>query len=196
MGSLRLIEAGCKIGPSHSVRRRVNHIVKKLGPLRDLQVHMAILNDSTLQSNISEFRNYLSIEAKKEHRLLRRYLTTKRRKKIQARIKKALSKASQHFDKISAASLGSRLRAVIRAQGARLQNAQRKMTESDPGSLHTARILTKTLRYLLEAAEPVLGRAPRAELQRLRREQNKLGHIHDLQIAQNRYDNWTKQSHS
>lgn len=195
MASLRLVESGCKFGPKRSMRRLIKHIVKRLGPLRDLQVHLEILDDSTRQSGLAAFRKYLNIEEKRECRLLRRYLTTERMRKLQPRMKKALRRASQRLRKVSTATLRSRIRTSIRSHRAGLQKARRHMTESDPRSLHAVRISAKTLRYLLEAAEPVLGRASRAELRRLRLEQNKLGRMHDLHVARNRYAHWTKQFH-
>jgi len=50
--------------------------------------------------------------------------------------------------------------------------------------LHRARIATKKLRYALEAVEGTLDRADDRARRRLKRFQEHLGHIHDLQVAQ------------
>jgi CHAD domain-containing protein len=50
--------------------------------------------------------------------------------------------------------------------------------------LHKVRLATKKLRYALEAADGVLDRADDRARRRLKRFQERLGHIHDMQVAQ------------
>jgi len=195
IASLRLIEAACRIGPRRSRRRRIKRIVKRLGPLRDLQVHLGILGDATRPSDLAEFRKYLNVEEQKKRKVLQRYLTTERLAKLQLLMEKTLCSASQRLQKVSVTILRCRTKSVIQSQRERLQKARRRMTESNPESLHAVRISAKKLRYLLEAAESVLGRASRDEMRRLRLEQDTLGHVHDLYVARKRYERWTRQSH-
>jgi len=51
-------------------------------------------------------------------------------------------------------------------------------------TLHKVRLATKKLRYALEAADGVLDKADDRARRRLKRFQERLGHIHDMQVAQ------------
>ena len=195
IASLRLIEAGCRIGPRRSARRRIKRIIKRLGPLRDLQVHLEILADATRPSDLAAFRKYLNVEQQKERKRLQQYLTTERMAKLQLLMEKALRSASRRLQKVSVTSLRSRTKSVIQSEREKLQKARRRMSESNPGSLHAVRISAKTLRYSLEAAEAVLGKGLRPEMRRLHHEQDTLGHRRDLYVARKRYERWARQAH-
>jgi CHAD domain-containing protein len=172
--------------------RRLKRVVKKLGVLRDLQVQLRILESIHLKTDTEAFRSYLASEERKERRKLKGYLRLERRKKVRDSLKSMLNRTDRHLDVLSESTVRARVRTAIRSHRASFREAQRNESTSNPNLLHAARISARKLRYSLEAAEPVLGPASKAELELLQRKQTELGHIRDLYVARQRYRQWAE----
>jgi CHAD domain-containing protein len=192
--TLLLIEAVRRDGLAKPIARRIKRLLRRLGPLRDLQVHSSIVNEAHGQVRLDDFKRYLAKQGSKERKSVRRYLTDKRRRALRSRIQRISRKTARDLGATSDIFIRSRVRAIVLSQRAKFRAAWKSKEPADPKSLHTLRIAAKKLRYSIEAATPVLGLTPARELGRLRNEQNRLGHIHDLQVARERHSRWKKSS--
>jgi CHAD domain-containing protein len=101
------------------------------------------------------------------------------------RLRRRLARmAAQAVDE-SDADITARLRA---RRVARERSLARAITRAgrlyDVERLHDVRICTKKLRYVLEAQVECTGRGPRQRLKHLKRLQEELGRLHDLQVLE------------
>lgn len=167
----------------HEPRRLVRRLSRALGRLRELDVTLERLDESLRRLDST-------VDVALAARLVRREVQ-KRRGRERAATKKALSASSQVAIRASMGALVERLGASFaRSEEPRERLAARllartKTLESkvrrigdryDPPKLHRVRLAVKKLRYTLEL------RGESALLGTLKRAQDDLGRLHDLEV--------------
>jgi CHAD domain-containing protein len=188
--ALPLVTSGSR---RRSLERRVRRLTRVLGPLRELDVALAMLSDLHREGGVSDgafavLRDSLASERRTvlAHVLKRIDVNTveKLRRRAVAAARDAEEPRGRGAAKYASAARSragrraDRLRAVVeRASGMYL-----------PDRLHDIRIATKKLRYTLEMSRPRAGartRSPRTlagQIALLKRVQELLGRIHDLEV--------------
>lgn len=176
--------AGAAKTASARARKTLRQITRALGPVRELDVALAHLEDGLAGAKIPR----IAIERVRAHVQVER---ERRREKMLARIERVdLAGAMKRMERIAAGTRPQFTPAALDALGRRvrgralnLQSAiERAGTLYHPDRLHAVRIAGKKLRYVLEVLRAVSLAGVAADLRVLKRAQEVLGVMHDYQI--------------
>ena len=184
--ALRLLDNHPREG--RKLRRVLKRITRRLGPVREVDVGLALVGQ------IAHERHHLSLACDRvrlrltevgasRRERLGRHLDDLDIKAVAGRIDRHLRHARAHG--VAAAAGLDRARLVSRV--AARAEAVRAAAESAgglyaPEALHDVRIAAKKLRYALEVARTARVTGAAAAVTRLRKYQDLLGRLHDLQI--------------
>jgi CHAD domain-containing protein len=171
-------------------RRKIKRLMKKLGPLRDVQVEISIVRSWPRARAPKTFRDYLERKKAVSSRTARAYLTPKRKQAIQRSLRAAERKAKRGLEELRPAIVRARLASALDAQREEFEAARTAAKSPDPRKTHRLRVAAKRLRYSLESVDPKLADNPDAELRRLRRYQKDLGDKRDLSILMDTLQDW------
>jgi len=188
--SLLLMESVLGEDRSSKVRRRIKRLMKKLGPLRDVQVQIQLVKKWDPSESTQRFEDSLKEIEQQERDRVRDYLGQNRKENILQELRDFQKDAAKRLKKISQATLQAGIRSALSVQRMDLEAARNAMALSDGKSLHAVRRTARKLRYCLEAAAEIVGAPPKSELGRLRRYQTQLGNKRDLQLLQVKFQEW------
>ena len=179
--ALPLVATGSKAG---KLTRSVRRLTRVLGPVRELDVALVILEDlersgEVPQAGIERLRASIVEERQRLHAAVRDQIDDFNLDKVR---KRALAAARKHDGgkkpREAGSSATTRERAARRARrlAAAIENAAGLYL---PDRLHEVRIAVKKLRYTLELEGSVRNRA---RLRTLKSAQELLGRMHDLEV--------------
>ena len=191
IASRRIREALPLLSASDRVRRlerRIRKITRALGPVRELDVALQILDEvegtgelsraalARLRQAVARERQVLQADMK---RRLEDLNITKLRKRTALATRKAAADGSLRRDPVRLAR--ARARAARRAERLRaaIEGASGIYL---PDRLHDVRIAVKKLRYSLELVRELSGSRAAAHLKTLADVQDTLGRMHDLEV--------------
>jgi CHAD domain-containing protein len=172
------------------LRRDLRRLTRALGPVREVDVTRAVLADLAREHDWPP-----TVTAR-----LDRYLRRLRAERIEHLLDRA--------GRLDASTLGARIDAVLTSIDPARPNAAAEFLAprirrranalasaiDETGivyamkPLHDVRLGTKKLRYLVELAGAATGRSVARDVQPLKRLQELLGHLHDLQVLQHGID--------
>ena len=194
MGALLLlVESALGEDRSSKVRRRIKRVMKKLGPLRDIQVQISLVKKWKPTANVEQFKDSLEHTQRQERKRAADYLSTARKEKILQELKDFEKDAAKGLKKVPQSTMKARIHSTLAVQRMDLEAARRAMTPTDPRFLHAARRAARKLRYCLEAAGEPAGRSAPSEIRRLRRQQTELGNKRDLLLLQSKFGEWQRE---
>ncbi len=192
MASRRLREAvpvlatGLKNTGAKKARKKIRRVTKALGCVRELDVTISLLDDMARQETVPRIalehgRAYVVQEQERRRATMLKRLDKVNVGKLDRRLgslSDALEKAeTDGWRKTLAARLlkrAKRLRETVEAAG-QMYEAER---------LHAVRIAAKKLRYAMELAAETGVRAAARPVRTIKRAQETLGRLHDLQVLQ------------
>ncbi|MGE0445730.1 MAG: CHAD domain-containing protein [Vicinamibacterales bacterium] len=181
--TLPLVASGKR---ERKLERRVRRLTRALGPVRELDVALGILDDlegtaDAPRGAIARLRRAIADERERLHAGMRERIAQCDLRKLEKRAinasqggtRKAIARPEQaEAARRGAARRAARLRdAIDTAAGLYL-----------PDRLHDVRIAVKKLRYALEISGTVAGTHGRARLRALKQAQDLLGRMHDLEV--------------
>jgi CHAD domain-containing protein len=185
---LSVLESVDAVVGGKAVRRmskRVNRLLGRLGPLRDLAVEKETLLrvvGNRRSPGIRSFERRLDRDYSKSVRRSRRELERegfrelrKARKQIERRILRMRLRAREKASRVG----------LLRAARAACERVREKRAAVDPHqvrTLHQTRIALKKFRYLLEAIAPVLPEGSASALETLHALQTTMGDLHDVEV--------------
>jgi CHAD domain-containing protein len=179
------------------ISRRLRKITRRLGDVRELDV-LLILIDELHESRrhdhaaLSRVANEVGLQrTRAREKLLGRRLPIDELNRIARRLGRAADELTKSDDNSAGPS---RLRGWRWALDARIARraASLRDTIADAGAvylpdrIHGVRISVKKLRYALEIAADAAGTRTTPDLRELKRAQNLLGRLHDLQVLTER----------
>jgi len=170
-----------------SLKKSVRKLTRVLGPVRELDVALMNLDQLRNSGDVSEaaiarLRQLVTEERQRLGaemiRLISHYNLPKFQKKAVEAAARGPEVSGTHDPRRIAAALG---RAARRAEGlhAAIDNAAGIYL---PDRLHQVRITVKKLRYALEIAQDLSGSHATARIRTLKRVQDLLGRMHDLEM--------------
>jgi CHAD domain-containing protein len=189
VSGLSLLESILEDRPSNA-RHRIKRLMHKLGPLRDIQVQISIVEKWTPTRTVKTFLKSLERTRKKESRQTLKYLSSERKTKIRESLRTFEDRSKERLESMSSGTVRTRINAALMKQREVVEATRSSATPSDPQSLHRFRVAIRKLRYFIEAATPETGRATAAELRSLRRHSTELGSQRDLQLLKEKFRNW------
>ena len=164
-------------------RKAFREVTRALGPVRELDVALAHLEDGLESVRIPP----IAIERVRAHMRAER---ERRREKMLARLERVdldeaidrvarVARGTESMTAFSAARLATRVR---RRAGALEAAIERAGTLYHPERLHEVRIAAKKLRYALEVVAAMALADVAAAIRALKRVQERLGLMHDYQV--------------
>jgi CHAD domain-containing protein len=190
-------------GKGRKLERRVRNITRALGPVRELDVALLMLDEfegsgAATQAGLQALRQAMAEERRRLHDGLLRELGDAGIEKLE---KRAIA-AARERDARATASRSRDPRAREAADKRAARRAERLRTAIEraasmylPDRLHDVRIAVKRLRYAMEIAREVRGarsrtagssehptRGAAAAIRTLKRAQDLLGRMHDLEV--------------
>ena len=171
------------------LRRRLRKVTRWLGPPRELDVMLQLTDElSRTRRYSAQALKLLKDELAQSRRQLSTELTSR---DIGARLKRAARKLSRVSEELQAIpDTPVQLRAMRWAIDARIVRRAEALTIAiaEAGQvylaerLHVVRIAMKKLRYAIELSVEAAGENDSADLRALKRGQELLGRMHDLQV--------------
>jgi CHAD domain-containing protein len=192
--ALPIVAAAAPPSKVKKLNKKMRALTRALGPIRELDVELHILEDrgapdgmstralEIVRREIASRRQALSNELKDDLPIgdLKRLLKKLERvAEGKGKAKSGKHKAELELESLWRAVLAARLMRRAKRLGASLDDAGSLYT---PDRLHDVRISTKKLRYALEIARDTGVAATKPLLKVLKRHQERLGHLHDLQM--------------
>jgi len=179
------------------IAREVRRITRALGPVRELDVALrecALEAGSRAQPSASELvMRHLEDERERRVRTMRVRLAGVDRKALDQRLRALADECAalpgmpeRHARRTAGrADWRTGLATRLRSRATRLaETLQRVGTIYAPAAIHDVRIAAKKLRYTIELAHAAAAVPCRSEIAALRRLQDILGRLHDLQVLQ------------
>ena len=173
--------------PTRKLRRQVRHITRALGPVRELDVALQLIDELERSETVPRQALARLRQAVKGERMR---LYDDMRHQVEgsdlAKLRKRALSATHGKGSNRRLSDPERLeRAQQRAgrRGERLRTAMENAAGMYlPDRLHEVRIAVKKLRYALELVRELSGSRATARLRALKRAQDLLGRMHDLEV--------------
>ena len=192
--ALPIVAAAAPSSKVKKLNKKMRALTRALGPIRELDVELHILEDrgapdgmstralEIVRREIASRRQTLRNELKDDAPIsdLKRLL--KKLERVadgKGKTKGGKRKAELELEALWRAVLAARLMRRAKRLGASLDDAGSLYA---PDRLHDVRISTKKLRYALEIARDTGVAATKPLLKVLKRHQERLGHLHDLQM--------------
>jgi CHAD domain-containing protein len=172
------------------IRRRLRKVTVRLGSVRELDVLMLLIDElHTARRQNRAALSQIAMTVSKERDESRKRLP---RRLPKHHLRRATRKLRRVIDALTEAEQKSRhpakawrwaLDARISQRASRLQVAMENAgTVYSPNRLHEVRIAVKKMRYTLELAADVSGSVTASDLRLLRRAQDLLGRLHDVEL--------------
>lgn len=181
-----MLTEGVKGSKGHKALRKIKRVTKALGSVRELDVTLQVLDDLSSRDTLPR----AALEQVRAHvvheRDERRAVMLKRMEDVN------VQKLERRLETVGEALEESDSEAWRDALGARLVSRSKTLTAAideaghiyAPEQLHRVRIALKKLRYALEVASEAGIKAAAAPVRTVKRAQDTLGTLHDLQILQ------------
>lgn len=173
------------------LRMRVARITRALGPVRELDVTLALVDELAIErpglsSALLSLRTELERERRADFGRMRSRVDAADVNKIDARVRRLVE-----MEAGDSAELHGRAALMVRLTR-RVEALDEAMRAAGPlyaaSPIHTVRIAIKKLRYAFELAQELRLLRSRGVLPRLRNMQQTLGRLHDLQVLHARVD--------
>ena len=183
--ALPLVSSG---GRERKLEKTVRRLTRVLGPVRELDVSLQILDEmeksgDVPRSAVVRLRRAVLEDRHPMHRDMLKYVEHcdlgKLQKRTLAVTRRASKKSSVAKDQTQIT--GAYARAARRAEGLRMAIEQAAGLYL-PDRLHEVRIAVKKLRYAIEVARALSRSRAEGQLNTLRKAQDTLGRMHDLEV--------------
>jgi CHAD domain-containing protein len=181
-----VLAADARHAGAQKARRKIRKLTRALGSVRELDVTLAVLDelaatDTLPRLGLEEVRAHVVDDRERRRAMMLKRLDRVDTAKLDQRLAsvgEALgSSDTEHWRQVLSARLLKRaklLRTAVEGAGQMYS----------PEALHKVRITTKKLRYGLEIAAETGVRSASALVRQLKRTQDDLGRLHDLQVLQ------------
>jgi CHAD domain-containing protein len=184
--ALPVLTSGVKGAKADKARRKIRKLTKALGIVRELDVTVQLLDDLAAKDTLPR----LALEEVRAHvtkeRDERRTVMLKRLEQVNlAKLERRLGSVGEALAETDSEgwrdALGSRIVKRSKALATAVADAGHMYSAEH---LHRVRIAAKKLRYAMELAADVGIKAAAAPVRALKRTQETLGRLHDLQVLQ------------
>jgi len=176
-----VLSSGLHGSKAGKARRKIRRLTEALGTVRELDVTLALLDEldsrpGVPKNALAEVRAHVIAEREERRQVMHDLPKLERRLES---VREAVAAPSRDHSWRSA--LSERLVTRARRLNKAIDDAGQIYA---PEALHRVRIAAKKLRYALEIANESKGAPCAADLRLMRRVQDALGRLHDLQILQ------------
>jgi len=191
IAELEIVSAVTQDTKARGSIREFKKILKRLGDLRDIQVHL--LRTGTGNSDLAtSFSRLLKQREKEEIRRLRKWMKKKTKKNLRRRVWRTNQRLKDTLAAISRPVFRAAIEASVRKRCDAVLTAYASVRRSSSAEeFHRLRIKLKRFRYAAEVAKPVIGIVTERQIDRMRKLQKLMGEIHDLQTYMTAFAEWS-----
>src|SRR5262245_62743488 len=175
------------------VQRRFKKVLKRMGPLRDTQVLLVNVSQVRQTGLIKDFKKTLIRREKRKIDNVRGDLKNSQKKKLS----KSVAAVRSEFRGLTAPGSEQKIRRsldrVLTLRQSELLKAQHTFHRSQPMNedlLHEMRIALKKFRYVVEAAQTMLGDSAKERARELHAFQQLIGESRDLELLRDDLEKW------
>jgi CHAD domain-containing protein len=181
-----VLTSGIKGSKAGKARGKIRRLTKALGTVRELDVTLQLIDELTAAETLprlalEDVRAHVVAERDKRRTVMLKRLDRVNVEKLDRRLATVGDALAQSQSEEWRGSLGSRLMKRQKALRAAIADAGQLYS---PEKLHGVRIASKKLRYAMELAADAGVKSAAAPLRAVKRAQDTLGRLHDLQILQ------------
>src|SRR5687767_3452621 len=181
-----VLTAGVKGTKAGGARRKIRRLTRALGSVRELDVTMHILDELARRPDVprialEDVRAHVIQQRDRRRKVMLARLEQVNSEKLTRRLRAVAATLSQCDANLWRETLAGRVRKRADRFSAAVRNAGHIYA---PDRLHEVRIAAKKLRYALELAADGGVAAAHALVSLLKRAQDTLGRLHDLQVLQ------------
>ena len=160
------------------LRRRFKKVLKSMGPLRDLQVQLENVSQISQGRLIADFKDGLERRERREIKRIPGELKRGTKDRLRKDIKELLSELDRSSRALGDSRIVRSVQRVIRSRRNEFLKAERRFQRLQPANeeaLHEMRIALKKMRYVVEAAQPVLEPSAKQRAREMRTFQQMMG---------------------
>jgi CHAD domain-containing protein len=184
--ALPVLTSGVKGTKAGKARGKIRRLTRALGAVRELDVTLHVLDDLTARDSLprqalEEVRAHVVVERDERRTVMLKRISQVNLAKLDRRLEAVAEALAESDSEAWRDALGSRLMKRGKALTSAIGTAGRMYS---PEHLHAVRIAAKKLRYAMELALDAGVTAAAKPLAIVKRTQNTLGHLHDLQVLQ------------
>ena len=169
--------------------RALKKLQDRLGPLRDIDVQLRLATQGDI-AMLHGFIDYLKEERAKERQLAVKRMRRARKNKLRNEMTRIRRDAIAQLGKKPARSVRLEISRLLGAQAKVLKKRQSEYDPDNAEELHAYRIAVRRLRFFLEAAQAVFPNIGETRLPALRKEQRRIGAIHDRYLLSSSFQKW------
>ena len=175
------------------LQRRFKKVLKRMGRLRDTQVLLVNVSRVPRTRLVADFKKSLIQREKREIGKIRVKLKSGRKQKLSKAVDDVRSEFGSRQTKLGQQKIHRSIERVLTSRGNELLKAQRRFHHSQPVNedlLHEMRIALKKFRYVVEAAQPVLGEAAKERAREMHAFQQVIGESRDVEMLRTALEKW------
>ena len=172
------------------LRRRFKKVLKRMGPLRDLQVQLGTVSRLRQAGLVEDFRRTLERRERRAVDKIRKELMKPAKRRLAAGVKDVRSEFTRVQQKINDAAIQRSLERTLKARRNDFLAARRRFQPADENTLHKMRIALKKYRYSVEAALPVLDKSAKQRARHMQAFQKLLGDTRDVELLRAELERW------
>ncbi|HLH32165.1 MAG TPA: CHAD domain-containing protein [Terriglobia bacterium] len=175
------------------LQHRFKKVLKGMGALRDIQVQLEKVSGIPETPLIAEFKERLKSREQRELKRLHDQLTRDTKNRLSKNIKRLLSELSDAEESFTNSRVQRAVERVLISRRNQFQKAERRfrrLVPSDEEALHEMRIALKKMRYVVEAALPLLGESAKERARQMRALQQLMGESRDLEMLRAELEKW------
>jgi CHAD domain-containing protein len=181
-----VLTAGVKGTKANKALKKIRRLTRALGTVRELDVTLHVLDELAARDTLprlalEEVRGHVVTERDERRRVMLKRMEQVDLPKLERRLGTVGEVLAREESETWRDALGARLVGRAKALAAAIADAGHVY---GPEQLHRVRISAKKLRYALELAHDARIRAAAGPVRIVKRAQDTLGTLHDLQILQ------------
>jgi CHAD domain-containing protein len=175
------------------LQRRFKKVLKRMGPLRDMQVVLLNLSRIPQTGLVGDFKKTLVQRERREIDDIRDQLRRGRKQRLSRAVDDVRVEFHSLQSELGSEKIHRSIDRVLTSRRNELLKAERRFYRSQPISedlLHEMRIALKQFRYVIEAAEPLLDDSARQRAKEMHAFQQLIGESRDVELLRTALEKW------
>jgi CHAD domain-containing protein len=172
------------------LQRRFKKVLKRMGPLRDLQVQLGTVSRLRQAGLVQDFKRTLERRERRAVDKIRKQLMKHAKRRLAVRVKDVRSEFTRLQQKLNDDAIHRSIERTLKARRNEFLTSRRRFQPADADTLHKMRIALKKYRYSVEAALPVLGNSAKERARDMQTFQKLLGDTRDVELLRAELERW------
>ncbi len=172
------------------LQKQFKKVLKRMGPLRDVQVQLENLSQIRAIDPVKDFKRSLERSERREIARVTKDLKRRRRRRLSDGFHHVRGGFESPRKPVDDGTMRHAIDSLVAIRHRAFWRTRSRFKPENPQTLHNMRIALKKLRYVLEAAQPVLGGWVRKRSREMHTCQQLMGDARDLEILKSRLEKW------